>query len=421
MNVSIPSRTQSTKGHTLLATLATLGVIGLVLISYLRLSANQNQLITRSQVWNSCMALAEAGVDEALNHCLVNGTNLPSNDWVLRGTRYVLTNTLGDGYFVASISQSKPRDIISRGYYPMPGTGTFLSRTVRVGTTNQSVFFAGLVVRTAIELNGNNVLVDSYDSRIGKYNPLTAGDNGDVACVNGIGDALYSGNADIYGTVYTGPTASLRVGPEGGVGTHAWRALGNNGVQPDHWVKDFNMSFPEVTAPFNAAPPPVGGSYNGTNYDNLLGSGNYMTSQLIGKTIVTGTATILVTDIIDLQAGSLEIVAGASLTIYMAGATTKIGTAINGNNSPSSLYYYGLAGNKKIDIKSDGGAFSAAIYAPYAELFINGASQLFGAAMVNTARLVGNCQMHFDEALRGGPDDGLVITSWEEIAAFEEL
>ena len=409
-------------GHTLLVTLVTLGIIGLVLISYLRLSANQNQLITRSQVWNACMALAEAGIEEALNHCVYNETNLVSNDWKLQGGRYALSNTLGEGRYSVSISPTWPRDIIAQGFYPMPVAGKYLSRRVRVTTTNLNVFFAGLVVRSSVELNGNNVLVDSYNSRdpfkstLGRYDPLKAGDNGDIVCAEGIKDSLYIGNADVYGHVYTGPTASVRVGPQGGVGTHAWRNAGNRGsIQTGYWIKDFNMSFPDVTAPYTTAPAPSGGSYNGVTYNTVLGPGNWMLSRLSGNTIVTGNATILVTDRIDYHGGSLEIAPGASLKIYMAGETTLIGTTINGNSSATNLYYYGLPSNKQIDIKTGGAAFTAAIYAPNAELFINGSNQLFGAAVVDSARLVGNCQLHFDEALAEGPKRGLVITSWEEL------
>jgi hypothetical protein len=418
----LESHHQRKAGHTLLVTLVTLGIIGLVLISYLRLSANQSQLITRSQVWNACMALAEAGIEEALNHSVYNETNMVSNDWKLQANRYSLTNTLGEGRYVVSISQTWPREIISQGFYPMPVAGRFLSRRVRVTTTNLNVFFAGLVVRSSVELNGNNVLIDSYNSRDplkstnGRYDPLKAGDRGDVVCADGIKDSLYVGNADIYGRVFTGPTASVRVGPQGGVGTHAWRNAGHRGeVQPGYWIKDFNMSFPDVTMPYTTAPAPQGGVYNGTTYGTVLGTGNWMTTRLSGNTIVTGNATILVTDRIDYQNGSLEIAPGASLKIYMAGQTTLIGTTINGNSSATNLYYYGLPSNKQIDIKTGGAAFTAAIYAPNAELFINGSNQLFGGAVVNSARLVGNCQLHFDEALAEGPKRGLVITSWEEL------
>jgi hypothetical protein len=409
-------------GHTLLVTLVTLVIIGLVLISYLRLSANQNQLIARSQVWNCCIAVAEAGIEEALNHCVYNGTNLPSNDWTTNGNYYVLSNVLGEGRYSVSISQTNPRVITSQGFYPMPVSGTFLSRTVRVTTTNLSPFLGGLVVRTVVDLNGNNVLVDSFDSRDplkstgGLYDPTKAGDRGQVACVDGIQDSLYAGNADIYGYVYTGPTATVRVGPSGGVGTHAWRAAGNNGsVQDGHWLKDFNMSFPDVTLPYTAAPEPGGGVYNGVSYTTILGNGNWMSGKLSGNVLVTGNATMLVTDRIDFNTGSLQIAPGASLKLYMSGAVTTFGTTLNGGGLATNLLYYGLPSNKRVEIKTGGASFTGSIYAPNAQLIINGANHLYGGAVANSARLVGNCQLHFDESLEAAPNNGLVITSWEEL------
>jgi hypothetical protein len=200
------------------------------------------------------------------------------------------------------------------------------------------------------------------------------------------------------------------------VGTHTWRAAGNNGgIQPGYWIKDFNMSFPDVRMPYTSAPAPSGGTVAGVAYNTILGTGNWMSSQLGGNTLVTGNATILVTDKIDYRNGSLEILPGASLKIYMVGESTLIGTTVNNNSSSTNLYYYGLPTNKQIDIKTGGAAFTAAIYAPNAELFINGNNQLFGGAVVNSARLVGNCQLHFDEALGAGPTRGLVITAWEEL------
>ena len=56
------------QGNTLAATLCATVIVGLALICYLRLATNQNQLIVRSQVWNNCMPVVEAGIEEALAH-----------------------------------------------------------------------------------------------------------------------------------------------------------------------------------------------------------------------------------------------------------------------------------------------------------------------------------------------------------------
>src|SRR5438105_10968313 len=123
----IPGIKLSTQGNTLLVALFTMVIIGFALITYLQLGSNETQLVVRSQVWNACMPMLEAGIEEALEHCSYNSTNLASNGWGLAGTRYYKTNTLGDGYCVASISTAQHFDISSIGYCPIPGTSSDVS------------------------------------------------------------------------------------------------------------------------------------------------------------------------------------------------------------------------------------------------------------------------------------------------------
>src|SRR6266516_3814502 len=74
------------QGNTLAATLCATVIVGLALICYLRLATNQNQLIVRSQVWNNCMPVVEAGIEEALAHLSANyATNMVSNGWIQSG------------------------------------------------------------------------------------------------------------------------------------------------------------------------------------------------------------------------------------------------------------------------------------------------------------------------------------------------
>src|SRR5262245_52659014 len=95
-----PSTRRGSEANILLVTLCTLAVIGIGLAAYLSLVTNQNQLVVRSQVWNTCMPVLEAGIEEALAHCNANyQTNLVSNGWSLSGSCYALTNRLADSYY----------------------------------------------------------------------------------------------------------------------------------------------------------------------------------------------------------------------------------------------------------------------------------------------------------------------------------
>src|SRR5262249_4673187 len=141
------------------------------------LLSNQNQLVVRSQVWNAALPVAEAGAEEALTHCYNDFGNLAANGWSLSGSQYIKTNAVSDGgqsgvatlrrnngYYGVSISTTRPFVVTSTGSYPMPGRDVFVSRTIQITASNQGVFSAAIVVKDVIDMNGNDVLTDSYDS-----------------------------------------------------------------------------------------------------------------------------------------------------------------------------------------------------------------------------------------------------------------
>src|SRR5437762_10529152 len=54
------------QGSVLLVTLCTAWVVGIVLVSFLALVANQNRTTYHSHTWNTCIPVLEAGIEEAL-------------------------------------------------------------------------------------------------------------------------------------------------------------------------------------------------------------------------------------------------------------------------------------------------------------------------------------------------------------------
>ena len=147
------------------------------------LTTNQNQLIVRSQVWNNAMPVAEAGLEEALTHCYWNfPTNMPTEGWEPRNSDWVKSSLVGDGglggpgrrwgtlkengFFEVSIASNTPMSftVTSSGHFPMPGGDGHVTRTIRVSATNLPVFLGPMVLKDKVDMNGNNVLTDSYDS-----------------------------------------------------------------------------------------------------------------------------------------------------------------------------------------------------------------------------------------------------------------
>ncbi len=415
-----PSHHPRPQGSVLIVTICITAIIGLALTSYLTLATNQNQLTTRSQVWNSAMPVVEAGIEEALTHLSRNYiVNMESSGWVLSGGQYVKSNSIGDGNYRVTISQSLPYTIICTGYAPMPGSSTYVSRSVQVTTQNQNAFTGALIIQSTINLNGNNVATDSYDPRDpkkstnGAYDPAKAGDKGDVTCANGMFNV---GNANIWGHALTGPGVTPITGPNGAIGSVAWNQAGMSGIQPGWVENDFNVSFPDVQAPFVAATPPASGSYNGSNYGCVLGNGNYLSSSLGGKVLVTGNATLYVTGNILFNIGDfLQIVPGASLSIYMGGASASFQTIVNPNTGAASFLYFGLPSNTSISL-SGTSDLTGAIYAPEASVTLTGSAEIFGAVMAHDTTMRGNAAVHYDVSLANiPPTRGFIIRSWNEL------
>ena len=258
------------------------GILCLFVIYYLSLVEQQNKLSVRSQAWNVAIAVTEAGIEEGLEALNSSATLQASDGWHADGTVYWRTNkdaSLGGNWYTVSIDLATAATpaITARSYISLPAfaaapsltmfavvnsgstapTGsTIVSRAVRVTCEKNptSLFTAAMVSKHAIDLKGNGVSADSYDSadptksKNGKYDYDTYhGDNGDVATV----DSLVVGvqNANVYGKLHTGPTGGYSMGPQGGVGTHKWQTDNGGGMQPGYFLQDANFTFPDTTLP----------------------------------------------------------------------------------------------------------------------------------------------------------------------------
>ena len=259
---------------TLVVTVVICAILCISVLSYLSLIDQQSRLSTRSQAWNMAIALVEAGVEEGMEHLNSNRTNLAMDGWTYDGTFYTRSNTLtgGNAYVVSvDVDSSSLRPIIvSRAYinnvtlaqnqgpslfacnaYAGPAT---ITRAVRVQCTRGGLFLASMVARGPIDLNGNGVQTDSFDSddpsasTNGQYDPAKAKDNGDVATNEGILNALGIGNANIYGHAHTGAGGGAVLGPGGGIGSRLWQST-YSGIQPGWLTQDANFTFPETSMP----------------------------------------------------------------------------------------------------------------------------------------------------------------------------
>jgi len=408
--------------------------MGISIASYLGLVSSQNRQTARSQAWNSSMPVLEAGIEEALTQLHYNSTNLSANGWTLSSGVYRKERVMGTSKYVVTISPSTPPTIYAYGYVQAPMTTNYINppRTVKVTTTGDALFKKGLVAKDSIDLSGNNIKTDSFDSADatkstgGAYDSAKAQDNGDVATNSSIIDTLDIWNADIYGHVSTGPGGNAKIGPNGSVGDKAWHAAGKKGLEPGFFTDDMNVSFPDVTLPAGGTwYAPAAGTLSGTSYTYLLTGGNYQMSSLsmsASKVMyISGNSVLYVTGDISLKGNSaIQIAAGASLTIYAAGDVDIGGNGVaNLSGNAANFYLKGLPSATSVKM-SGNAAFTGVIYAPSAALTLGGGGStdydFVGASISNTIKLNGHYKFHYDENLgRVGGARDWVVASWNEI------
>lgn len=403
--------------------------LGFVLAAYLSMISAQHQSVMRSRVWNSCIPAMEGGVEEALAHLYqTKGTNLVSNGWTATNIGCFKVRTVDDGSTLIVISNGTYPVIFATANLraPLKDEAT-IKRTLIVETRKDGLFTKGMVAKGQITLNGNNILVDSFDSADpsyssnGVYVVSKRKDNGDVATNSGLVNSLASGNADIFGHVSTGPGGTVGIGNNGAIGDLAWHSGGNNGIKPGYFTDDMNVSFPEVTLPFNGGFTP--GSATGYQYV-IDFSGDFRVPNLSGSLLIKSNvqARLIVDSDINLTGQDKIIIQkGASLNLYMAGAVAKIGGngVINQAGNATNFFYWGTTANTSLAVNGNG-AFTGVIYAPNASFTMNGGGSsiedVTGSSVSKTVQMNGSFNFHYDENLgRLDLNRGFVVTSWKEL------
>jgi hypothetical protein len=282
------------------------GILCTFVMYYLSLIAQQNTLSVRSQAWNIAIAITEAGLEEGLQQLNNNTANLAADGWSANGSVYSITRNLagGNSYTVTIDLTGDPfhPSIVSRAYVGLPilakrqssaffaavgvpttQTASF-TRAVRVHCARGNLLIKGMVAKHRIDMNGNNILTDSFDSTdpsgstMGHYDKNKARDNGDVATNDSFANSLGVGQANIYGHVMTGPGGVVAIGSQGAVGSHAWQPGHSGQIEPTYFTDNANFTFPEQTFPYTTGIPPIGGNISVTNYvlaTNAVSSSTY--------------------------------------------------------------------------------------------------------------------------------------------------
>jgi hypothetical protein len=121
---------------------------------------------------------------------------------------------------------------------------------------------------------------------------------------------------------------------------------------------------------------------------------------------------------------SLIVPAGSTLQVYAEGDIKIAGNGMsNANTRPISCLIWGTnttSFGQSIQIAGNG-VLKSVIYAPNADIQINGNGEVMGAVVGKTITLVGNADFHYDESLATyGANAAFGVTRWRELNTAAE-
>ncbi len=220
-----PTREQ---GSVMIFALTVMSVSAILLGSYLMLVQSQSASVSRSQSWNTAIAITEAGLEDGM--ALINNgapniitdpmgwtNNLTTDGWsafgnngtsrtiTINGATYTATVTISPGNTpIVTATGTVPYTSLpwvfgTNGFamipYPLPfvaaggvnqrstTANVTLGRTVQVQTVKIPLFSVAVLTRSNFDMNGNGTTVNSFDSSNplystnGQYSPITSWKN----------------------------------------------------------------------------------------------------------------------------------------------------------------------------------------------------------------------------------------------------
>lgn len=162
-----------------------------------------------------------------------------------------------------------------------------------------------------------------------------------------------------------------------------------------------------------------------TSYNYVTDTGNYQMSSLSmsgqSDMLIRGDTVLYVTGDFSMSGQSqITILPGASLRIYVGGNASLSGNGIMNLAADASKFsFYGLPTCTSMSL-SGNAAFTGTIYAPNADLSLNGGGNntydCVGAVVVNSAAFHGHFNFHYDEKLgRNGGKPQYKVAYWTEL------
>ena len=373
------------KGFFLISSYLILSVIGTFSLYIFLKNATTYWASERMRNRIASFHLAEGGVDQAI-------TRLRS-DLTYAGQGYTVFGAGGYDIQVDTPSQANPkiRRIIATGYTPNNAANSYAyvrrQVTTFVDFTGTGSGTYAVFSNTSIQMSGN-VILDSYDSRLGSYESQAPRSNGDLGTnTAGAGMVMMSGNVRVKGDAIVGP---------GGNPSQVITTSGHVVIEGSRTAASALRALDPVQLPSGC-----------TNQGSLSLSGN-TTLTLTGGTYCYSSVNI---------AGNGRLIFTGPASFYVTGNFTLGGNGfISSNDLPANLKLF-VQGTRTVAINGNGNIYGV-VYAPQSGVNISGNGWIYGSATGNTLQQSGNGQVHYDEALNQGGDPNLSgqgrVLAWTE-------
>ena len=396
---------QNQRGFIYVISLGIVLLLTLAGTSILMRGVSETNLSERSRGQSTALHLAEAGVDQAAIN-LRTPTD-PNDD--------VTSTTFSLGSFqldppttpAAQTWQVKAHGTSASD----PNSPRHIEATYRL--TPKSVFEFALFGDRNVNVSGS-AFTDSYDSRVGVYDPNSHGHNGDVgtnSTASG-GVAFTGANLFIDGQVAIGPTT---VANPTSLVTGYDPLLVTGGTSPP---SDYQDVVPQDDT-FLMTPVTVPPGLNCTN-DKVVSGGPPEVLSPTGGPLGNGTYCY---HNLTVQ-GNATLMASGEVTVYLTGRLTAQGNSTIGvSTNPKSLAFL-MTSTAQATLEegtiTGSTLFYGAIYGPDATINIQGNAEVFGSIIAETVNVTGDAQIHYDEAMTDRTDVSnlykTALISWRETA-----
>lgn len=361
----------------------------------------QSESVQRQAASTQAFWLAEAGVQRAIWE--LNLGNVSGSGWTVAGS-LPEGESVGDYNVTVSSANTSLPVIDSFGRI---STAPLTQRHIRVIMFDKLFLDYAVFANDTVDMRGN-ITTDSYDSSLGPYNTTTnIDDNGNVGA-----------NADITtsgGSYYINGSAST--GPSGTFSANSTQVSGSI-------THSNNEALSVIVVPEQLLGLPSGGTMS----QGALSAGNYNFTDidLTGQDVlvITGPANIYLPgnpSSVDVSSTKAVIRLSNSSTgpikIYADG-DVKLGGGgvINEEGIPSYFYLYGTGGAGQQILVSGTNSFYGVIYAPDADITLDGNFTAFGAIIGGNVTVKGSVFVHHDDALSQQPGESRYADiSWREV------